>query len=119
MLSTNIPDVKITIADNPKEWMAENLGMNEVPLAYVVNGKVTRTFFAQARGLTLKPRRQFTVSTSSDMPDGSIKYETRQISTEEAVQILVENGSSIEEAHKDLSKCPTQWILVNNNTQIC
>lgn len=56
MIKTNIPNVVITLCDDPKNWLEENTGMNEVPLAYVVNNRITRTFFGQMRQLKVKAK---------------------------------------------------------------
>lgn len=59
MIPTNCSSIFITICDNPKEWAQKNLGMSEILLATVSKeGKVTRTFAAQVRQITLKPRRE-------------------------------------------------------------
>ncbi len=61
----------------------------------------------------------FGCSVSTEMPDGSVKYENIPITADEAIQILVHNGWTEELAKEDLSRCPDQWILVNSHTQIC
>lgn len=62
--------------------------------------------------------KQFSVSTSTNQPDGSVKYDIKPTSHEEAVCILQQNGWTEEQAIADLLLCPDQWILVNNCTQI-
>ena len=40
-------DYKATIADDPEKWAEDNLGPNEVPLAFITGNKVKRHWFGK------------------------------------------------------------------------
>ncbi len=57
MIPTNAPLIFITICEDPQKWLQDNCGCNEVPLAWVTKeGKIKKTFAAQIRQITFKPK---------------------------------------------------------------
>lgn len=48
MIPTSVPNVVLTLCQNPEQWFRDNCGMNETPLLYVdaENQKFIRTMFA-------------------------------------------------------------------------
>lgn len=38
-----------TICDNPITWANENLGQNEVPIAFIMNNKIKYSFFGKGK----------------------------------------------------------------------
>jgi hypothetical protein len=62
----------------------------------------------------------FSVATKTTLKNGDDLWETKKISQDQAMIILIHNGWTEKQAEFDLSQCANDlWIPVNNCTQIC
>lgn len=64
-------------------------------------------------------KKRFAVATKCTTIQSDDKWESTPIGYDEAKQILIFNDWTSTQADEDLSRCPDEWILVNNMTQIC
>jgi hypothetical protein len=63
--------------------------------------------------------KKFSIATKTEYIDGSVRWECKSSTYDEALYVLVQNGWTKEQADLELAACPEHWILVNNCTQIC